>query len=464
MVIPTKLTLAKQYLVVSLLVTLAGMVIIGTWVAQQIEQGVIARTAALTALYVDSFITPHLQSLDLSHNTLNEADVFALKSLLSDTPLGQEIVSFKVWSTNGTIIYSATRELIGRQLPPSDGLLRSLDGEIVSEISNLDEPEQAHERQFGDTLIETYAPIRNAQSGEIIAISEFYQMPDSLQAEIRNSQYQSWLAVASVMLSIYLILTGLVGRASRLLISQQDQLHHTVEQLHTLLEQNQRLNERVRRAAARTTTLNEQYLRRISADLHDGPAQDLALALLRVDCLETPCRDTSPEAVNDFNIVRQAIQSSLNELRTISAGLRLPEIEDVSPGEIVRRAVRDYEYKTQRSVKVTLKELPHEIPCSVKMTLYRVLKEALNNGYRHAEGKNQTVVAGTEKNYLTLQISDEGPGFDITAVPQNGHLGLVGMQERIEILGGRFHIQSSPDQGTTLHVALPVTFSEVLDE
>jgi signal transduction histidine kinase len=407
-------------------------------------------------------VAPHLQNL--TNTQLPYEHAVALKQLLTNTPLGQQIVSFKIWSPDGTIIYSPSPDLLNRQFPPSDGLETALAGEIHTELSNLDEPEQAHERQFGDSLIETYAPIHDIQSGEIIAVSEFYQRPDSLQAEIRASQYQSWFIMAVVLFGIYVVMAGIVSRANQTIVVQQNRLQETVTQLNTLLAQNAFLHERMRRAAARTTTLNEQYLRRISADLHDGPAQDLALALLRVDLLEQPLNQAAPEAVHDFRIVRDAIQSALHELRTISAGLRLPEIEDSSPAEIMRRAVRDYEHKTQCPVKMTLEDLPTDIPCSVKMTLFRVLKETLNNGYYHAGGKEQTVMAFSQEGYLTIQVSDKGPGFDKTAVQTKGHLGLAGMQERVEVLGGQFDIQSTPGQGTTVQIALPISFTETIYE
>ena len=112
----SRLTLARQFLLVSSLILLTGMVVIGLWVGRQIETGVINRTAGVTALYVDSFIAPHVQSL-ANGGRLDKEQFRALASLLTETPLGQRIVAFKIWGRDGHVIYSTNPTLIGRQFP-----------------------------------------------------------------------------------------------------------------------------------------------------------------------------------------------------------------------------------------------------------------------------------------------------------------------------------------------------------
>ncbi|MCB8924180.1 MAG: sensor histidine kinase [Ardenticatenaceae bacterium] len=465
MVARRQFTLAQRYMFVSLVVMLAGMVGLGLWISQQIETAVTNRTAAVTALYVDSYISPHLQGLAEDENSTN-VNVDALERLLTDTSLGTQIVSFKVWSPDGVVLYATNSELIGQQFPLEEGLAEAFNGEVVTEVSDLDKPEQALERaQFG-TLIETYAPSRDAGSDTIIAVSEFYQTSEGLEAEIRTAQYRSWLVVAAVMIVVYVLLAGIVGRASNTIVSQQDELKANVTRLNELLQQNEILNGRVRRAAARSTALNEKNLRRISADLHDGPAQDLALALLRLESLSEAMAGAKPEVSRDFSTIHLATESAMEELRTISAGLRLPEIAPIRLTETIQRAVHDFEKKTQCAVTLTLGNLPEDAPLPVKITAYRVLKESLANSFRHAEGKGLTVHAYTntnEQEELVLEITDSGPGFDPESPAVYKRLGLVGMRERVELLGGRFELHSAPGHGTTIRALLPLTIPEVED-
>lgn len=459
MAILRNLTLARQYMLLSLLVMLAGMVVIGIWISQQIETAVTNRTAAVTALYVDSYISPHLQSLE-QNDTLSEDNIEALELLLTETSLGQQIVSFRIWSLEGVILYSPNPDLIGQQFEIEGELAQAMWGAVVTEVSQLDKPEQAFERQYWDSLIETYAPSRAAGNDKILAVSEFYQTSDGLEAEIRAAQFRSWLLVGVVMTAVYLLLAGMVGRASRTIVTQQSQLQENVTQLHTLLEQNQQLHGRLRRAAARTTALNEQHLRRISADLHDGPAQDLALALLRIESLTDAFTQADPDIKRDFQTVHVAIGSAMKELRTISAGLRLPEIQAIPLVETVQRAIHDYEQKTQTNVLITLGDLPSYAPLPVKITLYRILKESLANSYRHAGGQGQAVHVYTNEQELIIEVVDVGPGFEPEDAIGNGRLGLSGMRERVELLGGQFEIFSAIGSGTTIRATLPLQIPE----
>src|SRR5215213_7508166 len=130
------LSLAQRFMLGSLLILITGMALIGAWVEQQIEEGVVHRTAATTALYVDSFIAPNLQDL-AAGDTLTPEHSQALDRLLRDTPFGQRIAAFKVWSRAGRIIYSTDPALVGQSYPVKDELAQSLTGEVTADISDL---------------------------------------------------------------------------------------------------------------------------------------------------------------------------------------------------------------------------------------------------------------------------------------------------------------------------------------
>ena len=208
-------------------------------------------------------------------------------------------------------------------------------------------------------LIETYTPVHAETLGKILGAAEFYQTTDELMHETNAAQRRSWLVVAATMGGMYLLLFGLVRRGSQTIAQQERELQDRVAELSTLLERNAQLDARVRGAAARTTALNERFLRRIAADLHDGPGQDLGFALMRFEAIasryskQSRANPALPTTLQeDFQAVRSGLESALGDLRSISAGLLLPEINDLSINEIAGRAVRDYERKT--GVKVAL--------------------------------------------------------------------------------------------------------------
>lgn len=437
------MSLARRFLLANLVVVVAASLAVAGWVGIQLESGVLERTAGVTALYIESFVEPEIASLAGSP-TLSAASVDSLDRLLASTELGERVVSFRAWTPDSRIVYSPNRELIGKQFEPEGGLARALGGDVSAEMTNLSGPENSYERERWSRLLETYVPVRERGTGRIIAVAEFYQLPNEIDAEVASTRVASWAVVAIAALVSYLLLAGIVKQGSDTIDRQQRALRDRVAELSRLLEQNALLHRRLRRAADRTTTLNEAGLRRIGSDLHDGPAQTLALALLRLDELE------------GGHVVSDAVTSALGDLRLIASGLRSPAFDGLSPAEVVQRAVGEHERRTGQQVRLTIASVPADAPVVAKIGLYRVLQEALSNAARHARGADVAVDLSATGDRLQLEVRDGGSGFDPTSV-RPGALGLAGMRERAELLGGSFEIGRRADAiGTIVRLTLPL--------
>jgi signal transduction histidine kinase len=466
MVTFTRLNLSRQFLVASFPILLLGMLVVGWWVGNKIEHGVLHRLGSVTSHYVESFVSPHLQSLAHAPD-LDGAHRAVLDALLTETPLGKRIVAFKIWDRAGRVVYSNDATLIGRTFPIGEGLKAALDGIVHSEVSHLSEEENVVERRKWSSLIETYSPIHADKMGTVIAAAEFYQTPDELYREIRMAQLQSWLIVAASMLVMYLLIFGLVRRGSQTIDLQRRQLTDKVAELSAVVAQNTQLHDRIRRAAVRTSALNERFLRRISADLHDGPAQDLALALMRFDTItetSTECQTCGSRhgyTQENCHAIYSALQSSLSELRAISLGLQLPEIDQLESTEVAERAVRDFVRKTGAKVALATQGGAADVPLPVKIALYRLIQESLANGFRHSGGSEHQVAVSRAGGQLTVSVRDNGTGFDPSNANVVGHVGLEGMRERVEILGGSFQVQTAPGQGTVIQASLPLQLAGI---
>ncbi|HEX5014205.1 MAG TPA: sensor histidine kinase [Candidatus Limnocylindrales bacterium] len=440
----TSMSLARRYLLASFVVVLGAGIAVALWVGVQIEKSVLERTAGITALYIDSFVEPQIASL-ASNPELPAKNVDALDELLTSTELGSRVVSFRIWRPDGNIAYSPNRALIGQEFEPEGGLARALEGEVSADISDLSGPENVYERERWSRLVETYVPVRERGAATILAVIEFYQLPDEIDAEVASARTTSWLVVALAAVLSYLLLAGIVKQGSDTIDRQQGALRERVAELSRLLDQNERLHGRLRRAADRTTALNEAGLRRIGSDLHDGPAQTLSLALLRIDELE------GGEVVSD------AVSSALGDLRLIASGLRSPSFEPLALAAVVERGVREHERRTGQKVDLTVTGDPGDAATVVKIGLYRVLQEALSNAARHAAGDAIEVALSRFGDDIRLEVRDRGPGFDPDAV-RTGALGVAGMRERAELLGGSFEIGPRSDgRGTRVALSLPVT-------
>jgi len=455
----TRWSLVQRFRVASLFIMILGTVVIGAWVGEQIKINVINESATTTALYMDSFITPNLQGLATS-NSLTPENFSNLSNVLSKTDLGRQIVTIKVWGKDNRVLYSNSSSLVGRTFPSAEDLDKARKGEIVAAISTLQEDENVEERRLYKSLLEIYIPIRLNGTDQIIAVAEFYKKVDSLESDIAAAQRKSWFIVGSAMTAIYVIVIGFVQWIGYRIGRQERELRNQVVRLTELLAQNAELDKRMRRAAANTTALNEGLLRRTSAELHDGPVQEVSLALLRLDRVNAQnetCRVVNQdfECNDHLPTVQTSLQIALQEMRTIATSLGLPQLDNMPLTEVFARVVRSHEKRTRTKVTLNINNLPEQATLPVKITIYRVIQEALNNAYIHAGGMDQQVRANFEKGLLQIEISDKGRGFDVSLpIEWDNHLGLAGMRERVESLGGLFEIQSVISEGTIVNANL----------
>ncbi|TPK69667.1 sensor histidine kinase [Mesorhizobium sp. B2-3-3] len=447
----SELSLAVQFLVAGGFGLLAIMLVVGFWVTMQIRDGVIRNSAATTALYVDSVIAPLLPDLRKSEE-LSESVKQALDETLGQGALGKRLVSFRLWRHDGTVLYAKDAALIGRRFDLSDNLRSAFQGSVTAQLDTFDGNE-SKEQAVGVPLLEIYNPVREPWSGDVVAVTEFFEVAGDFKATLASALLSSWLVVAGTTLTAFLLLSGIVLRGSRTIDDQRGALRRQVSELQGLVAQNSALRHRVQRASRRATALNERYLRRIGADLHDGPAQLVALAALRMDSpVFSGDGHWGESRSTEVAMIRKTLEDAMREIRGICTGLVLPQIETAATTDILRLAVNEHERRTGTSVTLTLPGHLPEPGASEKISIYRFVQEGLNNAYRHGQGKDQVVRAEMKNGRLFVEVSDGGPGFDPARAEG---LGLAGLRERVESIGGQFETLSGP-QGTRLVISLSV--------
>ena len=444
----TTRSLVVQFLIVGGTFALIASLVVGLAVRTAIESNFIRNAAATTALYVDSVIAPLLPDMRKSQ-VLDESVARALDETLGQGALGKRLFSFRLWRRDGTILYSNRPELTGKKYPLDGDRKAAFGGQMVAKFGHVDEPGSEEERDSGQPLLEIYNPVLQPWSGEVVAVSEFYEVAPDFQNGLDHALLRSWLAIAGAVLFLFVGLSSIVIRGSRTIASQRLALVAKIDELSRTVKQNELLRSKVLRASQRTSELNEQYLRRVAADLHDGPAQLLALAALRLDSRALH-RRTGPKQDREADIasIKQHIADAMMEVRSISKGLMLPHIEAASLPEIIELAVSEYRQRTGVQVKLQLSGRRPALNRSEKIGIYRFVQETLNNGFHHAEGRGQLIRETSDESGVTIVVVDSGPGFDAGSTKVEG-MGLIGLRERIESLGGAFGISSS-GKGTTV--------------
>ncbi|GAB4503523.1 MAG: hypothetical protein Fur0043_05150 [Anaerolineales bacterium] len=228
-----------------------------------------------------------------------------------------------------------------------------------------------------------------------------------------------------------------------------------IETLRAQLEEIRSSREALSQAQRRLLHSREEERARLSRDLHDGPLQSLIGLNLQLGLLAAQSGDLA--ALNDM---RAEVRRLLNDLRGVCAELRPPMLDTLGLAAALRSLAE--EWSAQNGVEVSL-DLPPEaalppLPGDAAVNLYRVAQEALNNIARHAQARHVNLSLAATGKGLRLTIEDDGRGFtppaEIHELAAHGHFGLVGLQERVSLIGGVLTLHSAPSQGTRLSVEL----------
>ncbi|RDI61747.1 sensor histidine kinase [Microvirga subterranea] len=448
--------LARQFILVAFGVLLVGMFTLGTWVTRRIETGVAETSAASAALYINSLLAPHLQDL-ASRDSLSETSAEALNGAIESIVAKMDVASVKIWNDDGFVIYSTDRSIIGKTFPLTPELKRAWGGAIAAEFANSSHDEASARDIDADTpLLEVYVPVRDAKSGKVIAVLEFYDFAEEIESQLSKAEWHSWAMTALVTIAMMTALFSIVANGSRTIDEQRVSLTHRVAQLSELLKQNEALRSRVERAARNATEDNEKFIRRLGYDLHDGPAQLIGLALLRLDALNLSGHDG-----DNLATIRGALSDALSDIRNFCAGLLLPEVHNMTLTGALLHIIRDHERRTRTKVSCTIADLPPDAPQFMKVCLCRFVQEALNNAFRHAGGQGQQVSAWSDGVSIMVEVADEGPGMSSDPSYEGRiQLGLTGLRDRIESIGGILSVASRPGTGTRLLASLPLNSGE----
>ncbi len=208
----------------------------------------------------------------------------------------------------------------------------------------------------------------------------------------------------------------------------------------------------------------EAERQRIARELHDATGQSLAAISLGLRGVETVlARDGSP-AVAPVQELGSYSAQALGELRQIIADLRPSHLDDLGLVPALRWYLQKYSERRGIRTRLLTSGDALRLPAEYETVLFRITQEALTNIAKHAEATQTTVTVSLGEPDIHLTIEDDGRGFDPSTLRQSAALqsatlpggwGLVGMQERAGLLGGRVVIDSQPDQGTRIHVFIP---------
>lgn len=213
--------------------------------------------------------------------------------------------------------------------------------------------------------------------------------------------------------------------------------------------------------AAHVTRAHEEERQRISRELHDETIQTLVLLCRQLDSLDGDGEALTAWQTDSLRKARSTAEEVVQGLRDFSKALRPPILDDLGMMASVRRLLTDFTERAGMEGKLKVTGGERRLPPEVELGLYRITQEALWNIEHHAGATRVALAIAFSAERVNLEVVDNGVGFsvppgsgDFTA---SGHLGLISMQERAELLGGKLEIRSRPGKGTRVIVSVPVT-------
>jgi len=205
----------------------------------------------------------------------------------------------------------------------------------------------------------------------------------------------------------------------------------------------------------------EEEKKRLSREIHDGPAQMMANVLMRSELIEKVYKESgAEEAFVEIQNLKKMVRSALYEVRRIIYDLRPMALDDLGLVPALNKflsTLETYNKSVNRNTAIRFRNVGLEVrlPSRLEIALFRLIQESVQNALKHANAKEIVVKLEIGKDKVVAMIKDDGQGFDIHERKSNS-FGIVGMKERIELLEGELKIDSKPGKGTIVMLSVPI--------
>ena len=333
-----------------------------------------------------------------------------------------------------------------------------------------------------------YEVVAVTSSGEAAMVEAEQKRPDLLLADVGLKGTMDGIEVANVVRQQWgiptVFLTAYTDSETmeRARVSEpygyltkpfaENELHATIEialQQKKLLEDRQRRSrddlitiernrEEINILAGKLVTAQEEERQRVARDLHDDVGQRIALLSIKLSTLTEQLSSEREKA--QCNEILADLDLLSDDIRNLSHNLHPAALEHLGLAPALRGLVEEFEERESIRTRFSARDLPTSLPSDVKIALYRIVQEALNNIAEHADAKSVDIALIGGSKDLYLSIRDVGRGFRLEAARTKPGLGLLSMAQRARLIGGTLDVHSEPSVGTRIDVCVPVVWEK----
>lgn len=236
-------------------------------------------------------------------------------------------------------------------------------------------------------------------------------------------------------------------------------IHQLAKGLNSLLQQLDEHNRQLKALSKQAIRAQEEERKRIARSLHDDTGQALTSLIINLKRIENQIPTQEVELRENIEAIIELAKNTLGELRQIIYGLRPAMLDDLGLIPAIRWYARSNLEGAGVRVEVISNSEIDPLTPELKIALYRIAQEAINNIIKHSQAKSATITLDQINGVVHLCIEDDGLGFDVKNTTMqaihNQKWGIVGIEERVNLFGGEVQIDSRPQQGTRLEISMP---------
>lgn len=314
---------------------------------------------------------------------------------------------------------------------------RSMRNKLVEESKKLSESDSNFFKEIYEEALDIRVKYVTKQNEE----KELTQKRDSLERTLKNYNLSIQEAEGAVN-QINIALGYLEGNVLNIL-NDKDEKFRMITGIKIL--ENQELERR-----------------RIAREIHDGPAQYIANAMMRVDFCKVVVKKDLNQGIRELDDLKSNVRMALKEVRGIIYDLRPLSLEELGLYEAIKEMVNIILSENNITIKTFIDEGEHKVEKIIQVATYRIIQEIFNNMKKHSKAKFAELRINYIKDCICIYIQDDGVGFNVKEtllkVKQKGNCyGLIGIFERVKQLGGKIEIKSSNGSGTMYKIRLPIS-------
>ena len=418
--------------------TAAGVVVLGTLAVliallarQTGNEQAVDRASEATYLISRAVVEPHLTPGVVA------GDPEALRAFdeqMRDLAPEGSLVRVKLWDADGRIVYSDEPRLIGEQfdLGAEEQAALQQHGETDSEISDLEEPENRFETDFGK-LLEVYSGVESTDGQQLLF--EAYFLYDAVSDAGRETWQRFAPPALGALVVLELVQIPFAWSLARRLNRQQEE------------------RERLLRYAVESSDAER---RRIAGDLHDGVIQDLTGLTFAMDAVRMGSA-TEEDRARLAAEGATRLRSSISELRTLMVDLYPPDLDTVGIEAALTELAANLE-QHGIAVELNLQRVAGLTPEATAL-LFRAAQESIRNVVEHSDARLVRIELNETSGPAVLEVDDDGRGFEESTLDQRregGHFGLRTLGDLVADSGGTLTVRSAPGAGTQVRVEVPL--------